>query len=104
MAKVAVLVDLSFFPKRYNRVRRKPGSAPHSAETVAKYVWDTAISGTLVQSNGNTSGAVAKLGGCEAVIEDCETKDACPAPDGWVVAPHASVVAIVAHESPLSLR
>ena len=43
MAKVAVLVDLSFFLKRYNRVIRKPGSPPHSPERVAKCVWDTAI-------------------------------------------------------------
>ena len=43
MAKVAVLVDLSFFLKRYNRIKREEGSEPHSAETVAKSVWDTAI-------------------------------------------------------------
>lgn len=43
MAKVAVLVDLSFFLKRYNRVIRKRGSPPDPAETVAKCVWDTAI-------------------------------------------------------------
>jgi uncharacterized LabA/DUF88 family protein len=43
MAKVAVLVDLSFFLKRYNRVIRKPGSSPDSAKQVAKCVWDTAI-------------------------------------------------------------
>ena len=42
MARVAVLVDLSFFLKRYNRIRRKKGSKPHSAGRVAKCVWDTA--------------------------------------------------------------
>ena len=43
MARVAVLVDLSFFLKRYNRIKRKKGSKPHSAAKVAKCVWDTAI-------------------------------------------------------------
>lgn len=43
MAKVAVIVDLSFFLKRYNKVKRTRGSPPHSAETVAKCVWDTAV-------------------------------------------------------------
>ena len=43
MAKVAVLVDLSFFLKRYNRGIRKRGSPPDTAATVAKCVWDTAI-------------------------------------------------------------
>lgn len=42
MARVAVLVDLSSFLKRYNRVKRKKGSKPHSAAKVAKCVWDTA--------------------------------------------------------------
>ncbi len=42
MARVAVLVDLSFFLKRYNRIKRKKGSKPHSAAEVAKCVWDTA--------------------------------------------------------------
>ena len=42
MARVAVLVDLSFFLKRYNRIRRKKGSKPHSAGRVAKCAWDTA--------------------------------------------------------------
>ena len=42
MAKVAVLVDLSFFLKCYNRIKRKKGSPPHAPERVAKSVWDTA--------------------------------------------------------------
>jgi len=43
MAKVAVLVDLSFFLKRYNRLQRRRGSKLHSPARVAKNVWDTAI-------------------------------------------------------------
>ena len=43
MARVAVLVDLSFFLKRYNRLKRIEDADPHSAEIVAKSVWDTAL-------------------------------------------------------------
>ena len=43
MAKVAVLVDLSFFLKCYTRVIQEPESPPDPPETVAKCVWDTAI-------------------------------------------------------------
>ena len=43
MAKVAVLIDLSFFLKRYNKVKRKKGAPPHSAAKVARSVWGTAV-------------------------------------------------------------
>ena len=42
MAKVAVLVDLSFFLKRYNRMKRQKNDPLHSPETVANEVWNTA--------------------------------------------------------------
>jgi hypothetical protein len=43
MAKVAVLVDLSFFLKCYRRVIGKPGTAKHTSESVADSVWNTAV-------------------------------------------------------------
>ena len=43
MAKVAVLVDLSFFLKCYRRVIGKPGTAKHPSESVADSVWNTAV-------------------------------------------------------------
>ena len=41
--KVAVLVDLAFAMKRYKALIEKPSGKAHSAEKVAKCLWDTSI-------------------------------------------------------------
>lgn len=41
--KVAVLVDLAFAIKRYKALIEKPSGKAHSAEKVAKCLWDTSI-------------------------------------------------------------